>query len=62
MEAWRREAEGRGCCRCVRSSPRGATGEAREVDALVLILDEDTSRATRWGQPLRAQLRRRRWI
>ena len=37
---------------------RGATG----AEALVLVLDEDTGPATRWGQHLRAQLPRRRWI
>ena len=62
VEAWRRRAEGRGRCRCVRSSPRGAIGGATGVEALVLVMDEDTGPAARWGQPLRAQLRRRRWV
>ena len=43
------------------ASPRGATGGARRVEALVLVRYEDTGPAARWGQPLRAQLRRRRW-
>ena len=59
MEAWR-QAEGRGRCRCGRSSPRRATGGARGVEGLVLFRDEDTGPAAKWGQPLRAQLRRRR--
>ena len=62
VEASRRRAEGRGRCRCGRSSPRGATGGAKGVEALVLVLDEDTGPAARWGQPLRTQPRRRRWM
>ena len=58
----RRRAEGCGRCRCVRSSSRGATGGATGVEALILVLDEDAGPAARWGQPLRAQLRRRRWM
>ena len=60
VEAWRRRAEGRGRCRCGRSSPRGATGGARGIEALVL--DEYTVPVARWGQPLWAQLRRSRWM
>ena len=41
--------------------PRGATGGATGVETLVLVLVEDTGPTARWGQPLRAQLRRRRW-
>ena len=37
---------------------RGAT----RLEALVLVLDEDTGPAARWGHPLRTQLRRRRWV
>ena len=62
VEAWRRRTESRGRCRCVRSSPREATGGATGVEGLVLVLDEDTGPAARRGQPLRAQLRRRRWM
>ena len=47
VEAWRRLSEGRERCRCVRSSPRGATGGASGVEALVLVLDEDTGPAAR---------------
>ena len=31
------------------------------VQALVLVVDKGTGPAARWSQPLRAQLRRRRW-
>ena len=62
VEAWRRRAEGRGRCRCFRPSPRGATEGAREVEALVLVLDEDTALPPGGANLLRAQVRRRRWI
>ena len=61
VAAWQRRAEGCGRCRCVRSSPKGALG-GEGVEALVFVLDEDTGPAARWGKPLRAQLRCRRWM
>ena len=58
----RSRADGRVRHRCGRSSPRGTTWGSKGVEALVLVMDEDTGPAARWGKPLRAQLRRRRWM
>ena len=42
--------------------PEGGSRGGEGVEALVLVLDEDTGPAARWGKPLRAQLQRRRWM
>ena len=42
--------------------PAGSNRGGEGVEALVLVLDKYTGPAARWGQPLRAQLRPRRWM